>query len=105
MPLYMSQRAPGLGVSCCEWLYDREVAALACDNYAVEVKPSKQPPATHPVHMILIRDLGMTLGEMFDLESLSEFCASSGRWEFLFSGVGLKISNSVGSPVTPMAVM
>jgi kynurenine formamidase len=101
---YMSQKTPGLGVSCCEWLHDHEVAAVAADNYAVEVKPSTEAPATHPVHMILIRDLGMTLGEMFNLEELAADCRADGVWEFFFAGPGLKISHAVGSPLTPLAI-
>ncbi|MGQ4512955.1 cyclase family protein [Streptomyces sp. DW26H14] len=102
---YVSDAVPGLGVSCCEWLHERQVAAVAADNQAVEVKPSVERGAGLPVHMVLIRDLGMTLGEMFDLEELSEVCASEGRWDFFFSGLGLKISRSVGSPVSPLAIM
>jgi kynurenine formamidase len=101
---YMQQEVPGLEISCCEWLHDREVAALASDTYCVEVKPSGQPIVTHPIHMILIRDLGMTLGEMFDLEQLAADCAADGRWEFLFTGTPLKLTGCVGSPVTPLAV-
>jgi hypothetical protein len=28
-----------------------------------------------------------------------------GAWEFLFAGPGLKITGSVGSPITPVAVL
>jgi kynurenine formamidase len=101
---YMSQQEAGLGISCCQWLAEREVAVIACDNYAVEVKPSTEPPATHPLHMVLIRDVGMTLGEMFNMEELATTCADEGRWEFFFSGVGLKITSSAGSPITPVAI-
>lgn len=101
---YIGTEIPGLGVSCCEWLHDREVAAVAADNQAVEVKPSPHPHWGLPVHMILIRDMGMTLGEIFDLENLAAACRSDGVWDFFFSGVGLKLSNAVGSPVSPIAI-
>ena len=70
--------APGLGLACCAWLRKRETAAIACDNYALEVLPSRQPPAGYPLHMVLIRDMGMTLGEMFNLEELSADCNRDG---------------------------
>ncbi len=101
---YIGTEIPGLGTSCCEWLYDRQVAAVAADNQAVEVKPSVDPGAGLPVHMILIRDMGMTLGEMFNLEGLAAACASDGVWDFFFSGLGLKVENAVGSPVSPIAI-
>lgn len=102
---YMGNQHPGLALSCCEWLYSNQVAAVAADNFAVEVRPSRDPEAVLPLHMVLIRDMGMTLGEMFDLEGLSAACAEREAWDFLLAGVGLKITGSVGSPVTPVAVL
>lgn len=101
---YMATQVPGLGVSCCRWLHEREVAAVASDTFSLEIKPSRVPPATHPLHMILIRDMGMTLGEMFDLEQLAALCRADRHYEFLMSGVGLKVSNSVGNALTPIVV-
>ena len=101
---YMGRETPGLGVSCCEWLHDKEVAAVASDTHRFEVGPSKELPVLHPVHMILIRDLGMTLGEIFNLEELARDCQADGRWEFFFSGAGLKVTGAVGSPLTPIAM-
>ena len=37
-----------------------------------------------PVHCILIRDMGMTLGEILDFEELAGDCAADGVWEFFF---------------------
>jgi kynurenine formamidase len=101
---YLSRRSPGLGISACQWLHDREVAAVAGDNFAVEVMPSTEPGTGLPLHMVLIRDLGLTLGEMFNLEELAASCAQDGVWEFMFSGIGIKVTGSVGSPVTPIAI-
>jgi kynurenine formamidase len=102
---YMGTEHPGLGLSCCSWLYDRQAAAVAADNYAVEVRPSRDPDAALPLHMVAIRDMGMTLGEMFNLEDLAAACAERDAWDFLFAGAGLKITGSVGSPITPVAVL
>ncbi len=103
--LYLSlESSAGLGISACEWLHDREVAAVAGDVFAVEAFPGKEQGTSLPLHMVLIRDVGLTLGEMFNLEGLAADCNEDGVWEFLFSGVGIKISKSVGSPITPVAV-
>ena len=72
---YMQQAVPGIELSCCEWLHDHEVAALASDTYSAEVKPSGQVGVTNPVHAVLIRDLGMTIGEIFNFEALAADCA------------------------------
>jgi kynurenine formamidase len=95
---------PGLGLSCAEWLYKREVAAVAVDNWACEVWPSTIEGSAIPFHMVAIRDIGITIGEMFNFEDLATDCAEDGIYECLFSGVGLKITASVGSPLTPMAI-
>jgi kynurenine formamidase len=95
---------PGLGLSCAEWLYEREVAAVALDNWACEVWPSKVEGSRIPFHMVAIRDIGLTIGEMFNFEELAADCAEDGIYEFMFSGTGLKITGAVGSPVTPMAL-
>jgi hypothetical protein len=60
---------PGLGISTLEWLHEHEVAAVALDNWACEVMPSPLPDYPVPFHMVAIRDLGLMLGEMFDLEA------------------------------------
>ena len=101
---YLGWSSPGLGMSTVEWLHRHEVAAVAGDNFAVECLPAREPGTMMPLHMVLIRDLGMTLGEMFNLEELAVACRADGRWEFLLSGIGLKISSAVGSPVTPVAL-
>jgi len=95
---------PGLGLRCCQWLHDRNVAVVASDNRAVEVVPSEIPDFSLPVHLILIRDMGMTLGEIFDLEELAADCQADGVWEFFFAGPPLEVTRAVGSPVNPLAI-
>lgn len=96
--------SPGLALSCCAWLHEREVAAVCSDNSAVEVIPSEIEGVDVPMHMVLIRDLGLTLGEMFDLEALSAYVAETGVAEFFFVGPALKFTGAVGSPLSPLAI-
>jgi kynurenine formamidase len=95
---------PGLGLSSAEYLFEKEVAAVALDNWACEVWPSQVENSVIPFHMVAIRDIGLTIGEMFNLEGLADDCAEDGVYEFLFSGTGLKVTGAVGSPLTPMAL-
>lgn len=95
---------PGLGQDCCEWLHEREVAVVCSDNWAIEVLPGEDPDALLQVHMVLIRDMGMTLGEILDFEELAQDCAEDGVWEFLFCAPPLKVTNGVGSPINPLAM-
>lgn len=100
---YMKQM-PGLGVACVEWLHAREVAAVATDTNMVEVYPLEDPDVMLPVHTVCIRDMGLTLGEMFDLEALAADSAADGVWESFVTAAPLPVAGGVGSPVNPIAI-
>jgi kynurenine formamidase len=95
---------PGMGMACCLWLHERDVAVVASDNWAIEVLPGEYPDVILNVHMVLIRDMGMTLGEILDFEELAADCAADGIWEFFFCAPPLKFTNAVGSPINPLAM-
>lgn len=95
---------PGLGLDCARWVRDHDLAALGMDNWGIEVAPGEDPAATSPVHCVLLRDVGIPLGEIFDLEALAEDCAGDGVHEFLFVAPPLKVTGAVGSPVNPLAL-
>jgi kynurenine formamidase len=95
---------PGIGMACITWLRERDVAAVCSDNYAVEVRPGESPDISLGVHLVLIRDMGMTLGEIFDLEDLAADCARDGIYEFFFCASPLPVTGGVGSPVNPLAI-
>jgi kynurenine formamidase len=94
--------AAGLSLACAEWLHQREVAAVCSDNWGIEVSDPENRQGL-PVHCVLIRDMGMTLGEVFDLEALGADCAADGVWEFLFTAPPLLVKGGVGTPITPLA--
>ncbi|MEU4160851.1 cyclase family protein [Actinoplanes sp. NPDC026670] len=101
---YMAEAEAGLGLDTLRWLRERDVAAVALDNWAVEVYPSPISGAYAPFHQVAIRDLGLTLGEMFDFEDLAADCAQDNIWEFCLCAPGLKVTGSVGTPITPIAL-
>ena len=82
----------------------RVADAFTPDTMAIEVIPFEDPQLPLPFHMVAIRDMGLTLGEMFDLDQLAEDCARDGVYEFLFCAPPLKITGAVGSPLNPLAV-
>jgi kynurenine formamidase len=95
---------PGLGLECCEWLHQHDVAAVCSDNWAIEALPGEVDGEVLPVHMVLIRDMGMTLGEILDFEELAADCAADGVYEFLLSAPPIKFRRALGSPINPLAV-
>lgn len=96
---------PGLGLDCATWLHERNISAVLMDNTGIEAMPTDPAHGTAwPLHCILIRDLGMTLGEMADLEAIAADCHADGVWEFLFVSPPLKVQGAVGTPTTPLAL-
>ena len=97
-------QSPGIGLDCVPWLHERDIAAVATDTPNLEVLPGEDPAVISPVHLAAIRDMGMPLGEIFDLEDLAAACAADGVYEFLFVAQPLKVVGGIGSPINPVAV-
>jgi kynurenine formamidase len=97
--------APGMSITTVDWIYEKEIAALAMDNIAIEVEPFEEPyEHVYPMHARLIRDLGLSLGEIWDLERLSESCAADGRYEFFVAAQPLNVTNASGTPLNPIVI-
>jgi kynurenine formamidase len=101
---YAGGPAPGLNLDSLEWLWRKKIAAIVTDTWGFEVRPNETPEVFQPLHIVAVVYMGLTIGEMFDLEELAEDCAVDGRYSFLFSGAPLTISGAVGSPVNPLAI-
>lgn len=97
-------RSPGLSWRCAEWFHDHDTAAVASDNVGVEVMQSEIEGLWSPFHMLALRDMGMMLGEIWDLEKLGADCAADGIHEFLLCAPALNISGAVGAPLNPIAM-
>lgn len=89
--------------SMARFLWDAGVAAVACDNPAVEVVPGDRSVGF--LHGRLITALGMAIGELFDFGPLAGACAREGRCEFLFVSVPLNLTGGVGSPANAVAIL
>jgi len=100
---FVQHDEPGLGWDSLPWLHEREIAAVACDNWAFEVIPSGAPLPL-PIHAIGIVYMGLLVGEIFELDALAEACRADGVWAFLFCAPPLPFTGAVGSPVNPLAV-
>jgi kynurenine formamidase len=103
---YAGGPAPGLSLTTVGWLHDTEIAAIATDTWGFEVRPNEfDVPAFQPLHQVAIPNLGLTIGEMWDLEELATTCERLGRYEFLLSAPPLPITYAVGSPINPIALL
>jgi Putative cyclase len=89
---------PGLDGSreTARWLWDQGTVGVLADNLAVEVLPVDREVGFQ--HRRLIALMGMVVGELLELEDLSEDCASDGQYEFFTSLKPLRLPGGVGSP-------
>ncbi|MFE3192670.1 cyclase family protein [Nocardia sp. NPDC059240] len=95
--------SPGLSWRCAEWLHEHDIAAVAVDNPAVEVM-RPEDGVMLPLHMITLRDMGLPLGEIWDLEALGRDCAEDRVYDFLLCAPALRIPGAVGTPISPVAI-
>jgi kynurenine formamidase len=56
------------------------------------------------LHNALMRNLGVTLTEIADLEQLAVDCAEDGQYAFLYVAAPLKVAKASGSPVNPVVI-
>jgi kynurenine formamidase len=101
---YSGGDAPGLAFETLDWLYKKQVAAIATDTWGVEVRPNQTDEANQPWHWISIPIMGLAVGEIFYLAELATDCAEDKRYEFMFVGPALPVTGAVGSPSNPLAI-
>jgi kynurenine formamidase len=101
---YAGGPAPGLSFGTADWLFRNEVAAAASDTWGFEIRPNEIEGAFQPLHIVLIPNMGMPVGEMWDLDRLAEDCANDGTYEFLLVAPPLPFTRAVGSPINPVAI-
>ena len=97
---------PGLTYSpeLVRWFQDMEIPNLVTDTIANEVTVDPVSGTALPLHCALMRNLGVTLTEICDLEKLADDCAEDGQYTFLYTAAPLKVHRASGSPVNPIAI-
>jgi kynurenine formamidase len=101
---YAGGPSAGLSFTTARWLHAREVAAVATDTWGFEVRPNEFDDAFQPLHQVVIPNMGLTVGEMWNFEDLAIDCAADGRYSFFLSAAPLPVTGAVGSPINPIAI-
>jgi kynurenine formamidase len=103
---YEGFNEPGLVYSpeLVRWFQDMEIPNLVTDTIANEVTMDPNNGVALVLHSALMRNLGVTLTEIADLEQLAADCAEDGRYAFLYVAAPLNIAKAAGSPVNPVAI-
>ena len=97
---------PGLVYSpeLVQWFADMEIPNLVTDTIANEVTYDPTNGVALVLHNALMRNLGIALTEIADLEKLADDCAEDGQYEFFYAAAPLKVAKGSGSPVNPLVV-
>ncbi|KAI8941701.1 hypothetical protein NX059_002910 [Plenodomus lindquistii] len=85
-----------------DFLHDNYFAAAACDNANFEAWPP--PSFQESLHAALLPLWGMPIGELWDLERLSEVCERMGRYTFLVTSAPGNVPGGVGSSPNALAL-
>lgn len=114
--------SPGLAQSesIAEWLWNNQVALAAADNVALEAWPANRENIrtaaeekgslersnhTGMLHRVLIPLLGLTIGELWDLDELADACQARGSHTFLLTAEPINMPGGVGSPANALAII
>ncbi|MCF8111116.1 MAG: cyclase family protein [Desulfobacteraceae bacterium] len=94
--LSVKHGVPGVVESGARFLASKQAGFVGSDTTAFD----KVPPHHLPCHVILLKENGIQIMEMLNLEELS----ANGIYEFLFIALPLKIRGGAGSPIRPVAI-
>jgi kynurenine formamidase len=97
---YLHGPQAGIGIGVVSWIHENQIAAMAADNLGLEALPDEG----ESVHVALLKNLGVYMGEIWWLEELAADCAADGRYEFFLAAQPLHIPGAVGSPLNPVAI-
>jgi len=103
-PEATNRSEPGISTRAIPWLHDHDVAMIATDTAACSVVPAEPGDEFLTWHVAALRDLGLLVGELFDLDELADDCADDGVSEGFFVAAPMPLVGSSGSPLNPIVV-
>jgi kynurenine formamidase len=103
---YANFKEPGLTYSpeLVHWFQEMEIPNLVTDTIANEVTSDPVSGVDLPLHNALMRNLGITLTEIAQLDPLADDCAADGQYTFLYTAAPLKVVGGTGAPVNPIVL-
>jgi len=84
------------------WFWNKKLAAVGGDTIAFEAWP---PNDEVILHEYFLAHWGMPIGEMWNLEPLSQACAEANQYTFFLSSHPLYVPGGVGSPPNAIAIL
>ncbi|EMD84679.1 hypothetical protein COCC4DRAFT_131441 [Bipolaris maydis ATCC 48331] len=84
------------------WIWNHQFAAVAADNPAVEALGAN---STSTLHHWFLTMFGMPIGELWDLDKLSEHCHKSGKYSFFLTSIPLNVPSMIAGPPNALAIL
>jgi kynurenine formamidase len=89
----------GLDADTLPFWRDAQICAIASDGPVVDAVP-----LDYSMHAVALREDGILLGELWQLDELVAACRADGRYECLLASAPLNIPGAFGSPCNAVAV-
>lgn len=104
---YQQTKPSNIGVAAgpglLRFLWEKQIAAVAGDSRSFEAWPCEGAAKEWHLHQWLLAGWGMPIGELWDLEALSEECVRLGRWRFFLTSAPMNVRGGVASPPNALA--
>ena len=104
---YETTKPRNIGVEASEellsFLWDKQIAAVAGDSRSFEAWPCPEEKKQWHLHQWLLAGWGMPIGELWDLEGLSEVARRLGRYTFFLTSAPMNVPGGVASPPNALA--
>ena len=68
------------------------------------MSPPQYDKVPSPIHQVGITAMGIWILDNANLEEVAVACRERNRWEFMISIGPLRLHNTTGSPVNPIAI-
>jgi kynurenine formamidase len=102
-PAAASAGSTACQAACLPLFHERGIAVMGSDT-GNDVRPSQYSQVTQPIHQVGITAMGLWILDNANLEDVAEACHERARWEFMVAIGPLRLHNTTGSPVNPIAV-
>ena len=102
-PVDRSAGSTACQAACLPLFHERGIAMLGSDT-GNDVNPPQYTTVQSPIHQVGITAMGLWILDNANLEDVSHACQERNRWEFMVSVGPLRLHNTTGSPVNPIAI-
>ena len=89
--------------ACLPLFHQRGIAMIGSDT-GNDVQPRQYERVASPIHQVGITAMGLWILDNANLEEAAQACRQRNRWEFMMCLGPLRLYNTTGSPLNPIAI-